>query len=74
MLVPVEYKNETLDFEFSCRDLWELPMDLVKDPLLASHFHWDAQRLYKYNGKDFVRFIHEPWTADRFWDVQVSSR
>lgn len=39
--------------------------------MLAPHFHWDAEQLYKYDGKDFVRFIHEPWTAERFWRVQV---
>jgi len=43
----------------------------VKDPVLAPHFQWDAQRLSKFNGKEFVRFIHEPYTADRFWEIQV---
>lgn len=46
-------------------------MDLVADPLLASYFEWDARRLYKYDGLKYVRFMHEPWTANRFWDVQV---
>lgn len=46
-------------------------MDLVSDPSLAPFFEWDAQRLYKFDGKKFVRYIHEPWTANRFWEVQV---
>jgi hypothetical protein len=46
-------------------------MDLLQDPLLAPHFVWDAQRLYKHDGTHFERFIHEPWTADRWWEVQV---
>lgn len=48
-------------------------MDLVSDPIIAPHFEWDARRLYKYNGTRFSRFIYEPYTADRFWDVQVRS-
>jgi Plavaka transposase len=36
-------------------------------------FKWDAQHLYKYNGSAFIRFIHEPWTADRWWTIQVST-
>jgi hypothetical protein len=39
---------------------------------LVKKFRWDAERLYKYNGADFVQFIHEPWTADRWWRIQVS--
>jgi len=48
-------------------------MDLVRSPLLAPYFEWDAQRLFKYNGTEFVRFIDEPWTADRWYEIQVSS-
>ena len=69
----MEYKKETLNFEFFYRNLWEWAMDLVTDPILAPHFHWDAQQLYKYNGKEWVRFMHEPWTADKYWRVQVMS-
>jgi hypothetical protein len=47
-------------------------MDLVKNPLLASLFEWDAQRLFKFDGKTYVRFFHEPWTGDKFWKAQVS--
>lgn len=43
----------------------------VQDPLLAPHFTWDAQRLSKYNGTDWIRFYDEPWTADKFAQVQV---
>ena len=48
-------------------------MDLVRNPLLALYFEWDAQRLFKYNGTEFVRFIDEPWTADRWYEIQVSA-
>jgi len=44
---------------------------MLQDPLLAPHFVWDAQRLYKHNGTRYERFIDEPWTADRWWRIQV---
>jgi hypothetical protein len=63
-------KHEIL-FDFWSRSLWDWVLDLVENPSLAPHFEWDAQKLYKHDGTKFVRFIHEPWTADRFWEVQV---
>ena len=47
-------------------------VDLLNNPHLAPHFVWDAERLYKHNGAEFERFYDEPWTADRWWDIQVS--
>ncbi len=47
-------------------------MDMVSDPLLAPHFQWDSRQLYKWNGTRYSRFIHDPFTADRYWNVQVS--
>ncbi|KAG2036685.1 hypothetical protein BDR03DRAFT_982794 [Suillus americanus] len=43
---------------------------MTPDPLLAPHFVWDAQRLYKHDGTHFECFFHEPWTVDRWWNVQ----
>ena len=65
------YKNETRSYDMYFRPIWNWTQDLLEDEQLAPHFVWDAQRLYKYNGDSFVRFYHEPWTGDRFWDVQV---
>ena len=36
------------------------------------HFEWDAKQFFKFDGKDWIPFVHEPWTAQRFWEVQVS--
>ncbi|KAG2150890.1 hypothetical protein DEU56DRAFT_908528 [Suillus clintonianus] len=52
------------------RDLWEWAADLLRDPRLFPHMVFDAQRLSKFDGKTFVRFIDEPFTADTFWNVQ----
>lgn len=61
-----------MDFEFWCTDLWDWAMHLVRSPLLKSDFHWDSEKLYKYEDADYVRFYDEPWTADRWHDIQVS--
>ncbi|KAK0434975.1 uncharacterized protein EV420DRAFT_1623707 [Desarmillaria tabescens] len=45
-------------------------VDLIQDPNLAPYFVWDAIKLSKWNGKEFVRFWHEPWTGDHFWNLQ----
>ncbi|KAG1901040.1 uncharacterized protein F5891DRAFT_1128297 [Suillus fuscotomentosus] len=50
--------------------LWEWALDLLGNLVLAPHFVWDAQRLYKHNGTEFERFYNEPWMGDRWWDVQ----
>jgi hypothetical protein len=60
-----------MQFEFWCRPLWDWLMNLLEDIYLASLFEWDAKRLFKFDGQTWKRFVHEPWTADRFWTVQV---
>ncbi|KAG1897930.1 uncharacterized protein F5891DRAFT_1129641 [Suillus fuscotomentosus] len=42
------------------------------DPLLAPHFVWDAQQVYKHDGTHYEHFYHEPWTGDHWWNVQSS--
>lgn len=67
------YKKINYEFEFHHRPLWDWIVAQLEDPKLASCFHWDAQRMFKFNGTTWVRFYEEPWTADMFWDVQVST-
>ncbi|KAG1883635.1 hypothetical protein F4604DRAFT_1920145 [Suillus subluteus] len=71
-IIPVEYKKEVIEYEFYSRPLWDCAMDLLANPLLAPHFVWDAQRLYKHDGTRFECFFHEPWTGDRWWNLQSS--
>ncbi|KAG0692211.1 hypothetical protein DFH29DRAFT_882840 [Suillus ampliporus] len=71
-IVPIEYKKETIEYEFYSRPLWDWAMDLLANPLLAPHFVWDAQRLYKHNGTRFEHFFHKPWMGDRWWNLQSS--
>ncbi|KAG2065452.1 hypothetical protein BDR04DRAFT_1130398 [Suillus decipiens] len=68
--ITVPYKKENRVYTVHSLPLWEWALDLLDNPLLAPHFVWDAQRVYKHNGADFERFYNEPWTGDRWWDVQ----
>ncbi|KAI5984995.1 hypothetical protein EDC04DRAFT_2615507 [Pisolithus marmoratus] len=52
--------------------VWEWALDLLENELLAPHFVWDAQHLYKYSEEGFEHFYNEPWTADCWWDIQSS--
>ncbi|KAI0092164.1 hypothetical protein BDY19DRAFT_928654 [Irpex rosettiformis] len=66
----VEYQNTPQKFNLHSRSLWEWILLQIQDPYLASYFQWDAQRLSKFNGTAWVRFYDEPWTADKFAQVQ----
>ncbi|KAL4065043.1 hypothetical protein V8B97DRAFT_2025824 [Scleroderma yunnanense] len=50
--------------------LWDWACDLLKDPHVGPNFVFDAQCLSKFDGTSFVHFIDEPWTANKFWNVQ----
>ncbi|KAG1735148.1 uncharacterized protein EDB91DRAFT_1348420 [Suillus paluster] len=69
-VISVPYDGKMWDFDVHYRDLWELATDLLRDPRLFPHFTFDAQRLSKFDGQTFIRFIDEPFTAQDFWDVQ----
>ncbi|KAI0700634.1 hypothetical protein BC835DRAFT_1411979 [Cytidiella melzeri] len=68
--VSAEYKKVNYEFDLHHRSLWDWIVSQVQDPKLASSFHWDAQRQYKYDGTRWVRFYEQLWTGDMFWDVQ----
>ncbi|KAI0368253.1 hypothetical protein BV20DRAFT_1084963 [Pilatotrama ljubarskyi] len=57
-------------FTFYFRPLFEWGLSLLRDPILAYKFAWDAVRLFKYDGQEWERFIDEPHTADGFWHIQ----
>ncbi|KAK1224723.1 hypothetical protein PQX77_012355 [Marasmius sp. AFHP31] len=52
------------------RDTWKWTQDLLEDPLVKGRFNWDAQRLYRWDGRRWERFVTSPWTVDRFWEIQ----
>lgn len=67
--LPLWNKN----FELYHRPLWCWITDVLSDPVLVSQCTWDAQKLSKFDRVNFMCFIHKPWTADEFWNVQVIS-
>ncbi|KAI0700322.1 hypothetical protein BC835DRAFT_1304172 [Cytidiella melzeri] len=71
--ITIPYKGQLKTFEFHSRPLWDWILSQVRDPLLAPHFKWDAQRLSKFDGTKWVRFYDEPWTASKFAEVQRQS-
>ncbi|KAF4583960.1 hypothetical protein EYR40_002458 [Pleurotus pulmonarius] len=68
--IEVEYNGETMTFEMWYRPLWDWALSLIQDTSLAPYFEWNSQRLYKFNGTDFVRFVDEPLTGERLWNME----
>ena len=58
-------------YETWSRPLWDWVMDHLLDPDLIQHFEWDAQRVFKYNKGEYTRIYTDPWTGERFWNIQV---
>lgn len=54
------------------RPLWDWCTELLLNPTLVAQFQWNAEKLFKFDGEIFERFIDEPWTANLWWDIQVS--
>ncbi|KAG2117676.1 hypothetical protein BD769DRAFT_1629737 [Suillus cothurnatus] len=63
--ITVPYKQEERVYEVHALPIWEWALDLLENPLLAPHFVWDAQRVYKHNGTEFERFYDEPMYANK---------
>lgn len=70
--VSVPYRQEMRTYDFHFRPLWDWAMNIVDHPRLAPQFTWDAEKILKFNGLDWERVYHEPWTANDWWSVQVS--
>ncbi|KAJ7099596.1 hypothetical protein B0H15DRAFT_1002950 [Mycena belliarum] len=68
--ITVPYKDEERTFKTHTRPIWDWVLSLVQDPLLAPCFVWDAEKAYRYDGDTYIRFCHEPWTADALWAAQ----
>lgn len=62
-----------MQYDIYFRPLWTWCRELLANEALIGEFTWDAQQIFKYNGEHFERFIDEPWTADAWWQFQVSA-
>ncbi|THU83800.1 hypothetical protein K435DRAFT_822896 [Dendrothele bispora CBS 962.96] len=70
--IIVPYRDEEQKFEVLYRPLWDWLEELLCSKEVVSQMEWDAKQLFKFNEKEWCRFIDEPWTADRWWDIQSS--
>jgi hypothetical protein len=70
-MISVPYDGTIREFDLHYRNLWEWATDLLRDPQLFPHMVFDAQHFSKFDGKTFVTFVDEPYTAEAFWNVQV---
>ncbi|KAG2350133.1 hypothetical protein BDR05DRAFT_942666 [Suillus weaverae] len=70
-VISVPFTDKSWDFDVYYRDLWEWATDLLHNPDLFPHFHFNAQCLSKFNGQLFKQFVDEPFTAQHFWDAQL---
>jgi hypothetical protein len=57
-------------------DLWMQPifnwcLELLDSPKIVGQFRWNAERISRHNGEEFIRIFNEPWTANRWWEIQV---
>jgi len=71
--IELEHDGVKHQFESWSRPLWGWIMDHLTNPDIVRQFEWDAQTVQRYDGKEFTRVYTEPWTGDRFSEVQVCS-
>ncbi|PPQ74374.1 hypothetical protein CVT24_000863 [Panaeolus cyanescens] len=66
--------DATYEYDVYFQPIIDWIKQLLLDKEIVKHFEWNAQRLYRYDGEAqrFVRIIHEPWTADAWWNFQSS--
>ena len=69
--IELSYKDEPQIFDAWSRPLWDWILDHLVDPDVVRHVEWDAQRVLRHTEDGFLRTYTEPWTGNRFWDIQV---
>ncbi|KAG1907529.1 uncharacterized protein F5891DRAFT_974232 [Suillus fuscotomentosus] len=69
-VISAPYDGMIQEFDLHYKNLWEWAIDLLHDPWLFLHMVFDAQRFSKFNGKEFINFVDESYTAEAFWNIQ----
>ncbi|KAK6984149.1 hypothetical protein R3P38DRAFT_3232422 [Favolaschia claudopus] len=67
--VEAELWGEPKKYTFYYRDPWEWILSLVTDPGLARVSQWQSRRLYYCENGQMERYVHEPFSADCWNDV-----
>ncbi|KAG6904007.1 hypothetical protein DXG01_013245, partial [Tephrocybe rancida] len=68
--VKVLYQNRPRIHMLWSRPLMSWIVNALEDTFLASVINWDAIRTDKFDGKDWIPFITELWTARHMWKFQ----
>ena len=67
----MSYEEDKRKFDVHYRPLWDWALDLLNNEQLSPYFEWDAQRLFRFDGSSYKRVFGEPWTGDRWWEIQA---
>ena len=69
--LEIPFKNESHTFDAWSRPLWAWILDHLVDPDIVRHIEWDAQKVLRHTERGSTRIYSEPWTGNRFWEIQV---
>ncbi|KAG1899551.1 uncharacterized protein F5891DRAFT_981076 [Suillus fuscotomentosus] len=69
-VISAPYDGMIQEFDLHYQNLWEWAIDLLHDPWLFLHMVFDVQQCSKFNGKEFINFVDESYTAEAFWNIQ----
>ncbi|KAJ3500632.1 hypothetical protein NMY22_g19198 [Coprinellus aureogranulatus] len=70
-LDDLDYAGEPVSIDVWVRPLWDWCLELVDNPDIVSQFHWNAEKISRHDGVEFVRFFNEPWTGNTWWEIQL---
>ncbi|KAF8593737.1 hypothetical protein BDV93DRAFT_516331 [Ceratobasidium sp. AG-I] len=80
VLTPFEQVDYTIPYPSSTGEdmkltVWIKPLmgwllELLDNPELQPHFHFHAQRKFRAERNEWIRFVDEPWTADDWREMQ----
>ena len=71
--VSAKFQGKEYTYQFEYRNVWEWVVSLVSDNSLSASSHWAPQREYFCEGGCCERIVNELYTADAWWDIQVSN-
>lgn len=69
--IRVPYRESIRTYDIWNRSLKDWLTNVLDDDYLGDVIQLDARKLEKFDGEKWVRFIHQPWTADHMWNIQV---
>ncbi|GJF00191.1 hypothetical protein PsYK624_164700 [Phanerochaete sordida] len=68
--VTEDYRGSPMSYDMHVRNLWDWVQSVVREPRLGPHFQWDAIRMSKWDGSDWLPYVEDPITGSSMWDAQ----